>query len=323
MLIPLGILAVAGAGGVSAILAGYFAGGQANEGETGTTTVDKFVFPSDTRTTLGTGLSQNTGRTAGFANSNVAGYIGRENNSGNTDKFDFSNDARTTIAVGVEFGRSRYAGHANSGVAGYFLAGRRGDTGQLTARATKFAFPADTTSNIADAHDTAVQALAGMANSGTAGYIGGGQGSQSSTRYSTVRKMTYSNDSSSTLGTGLSVATTQLSAMANSGTAGYFAGGQASVNDEITNLTSVTKYTFSTDSRSTLGTGLSGRGKRLLSGMAHSGTAGYIGGGMDPDVVAVTTVDKFAFPSDTRSTLGTGLSAAKVEQAAMASSGVL
>jgi hypothetical protein len=323
MLIPLGILAVAGAGGVSAILAGYFAGGATSEGGTGSTTVDKFAFPSDTRTTLGTGLSTNTARTAGFANSNVAGYIGRENDSGNTDKFDFSNDSRTTIAVGVEFGRSLYAGHANSGVAGYFLCGRRADNGQRTARATKFAFPSDTTSNIADAHSEGVQSLAGMANSGTAGYIGGGQnGSGSQNRTATVRKMAYSNDSSSTLATGLSIPINQLSAMANSGTAGYFAGGIGVPSEFAETLTTVNKYAFSNDSRSTLGTGLS-VARRILAGMAHSGTAGYVGGGMDNDVIGKTTVDKFAFPSDTRSTLGTGLSSARVELAAMASSGVL
>jgi hypothetical protein len=40
--------------------------------------------------------------------------------------------------------------------------------------------------------------------------------------------------------------------------------------------------------------------------MANSGTAGYVGGGIVS--VQVTTVDKFAFPSDSRTTLATGLS---------------
>jgi hypothetical protein len=37
--------------------------------------------------------------------------------------------------------------------------------------------------------------------------------------------------------------------------------------------------------------------------MANSGVAGYVGGGFGE----LTTVDKFAFPSDSRSTLGTGI----------------
>ena len=44
----------------------------------------------------------------------------------------------------------------------------------------------------------------------------------------------------------------------------------------------------------------------LQPGMANSGTAGYFGGGYVGGFL--TTVDKFAFPGDTRTTLGTGLS---------------
>jgi hypothetical protein len=54
--------------------------------------------------------------------------------------------------------------------------------------------------------------------------------------------------------------------------------------------------------------------------MANSGVAGYVGGGVAP---ATATVEKFAFPSDTRSIVGTGLSIAKFNLAAMSSSGVL
>jgi hypothetical protein len=52
--------------------------------------------------------------------------------------------------------------------------------------------------------------------------------------------------------------------------------------------------------------------------MANTGVAGYIGGGSN-DSGNFDTVDKFEFPSDTRSTLGTGLSAARNQLAAFAS----
>jgi hypothetical protein len=55
--------------------------------------------------------------------------------------------------------------------------------------------------------------------------------------------------------------------------------------------------------------------------MANSGTAGYIGGG--EAAAYVDTVDKFAFSDDSRTTLGTGLSAARMQLAAMANSGTL
>jgi hypothetical protein len=56
MLIPFGILSAAGASlaPVRVAVAGYFAGGGS---PSSTDTVDKFAFPGDTRSTLGTGLS--------------------------------------------------------------------------------------------------------------------------------------------------------------------------------------------------------------------------------------------------------------------------
>jgi hypothetical protein len=54
--------------------------------------------------------------------------------------------------------------------------------------------------------------------------------------------------------------------------------------------------------------------------MNDTGVAGYVGGGFtDTDV---TTVDKFVFPSDTRSTLATGLSLARRAFSAMSDEGV-
>jgi hypothetical protein len=55
--------------------------------------------------------------------------------------------------------------------------------------------------------------------------------------------------------------------------------------------------------------------------MANALVAGYVGGGNTTADVA--TVDKFAFPSDTRSTLGTGLSSSRDVLAGMSNSGVI
>jgi hypothetical protein len=55
-------------------VAGYFGGGW--NGSTNFATVDKFAFPADTRTTLGTGLSSGRRRISAMANSGVAGYFG-------------------------------------------------------------------------------------------------------------------------------------------------------------------------------------------------------------------------------------------------------
>ena len=56
--------------------------------------------------------------------------------------------------------------------------------------------------------------------------------------------------------------------------------------------------------------------------MADSGVAGYTLGGGAAHNLETTDVSKFAFPSDSRSTLGTGVSAASRHGSAMADSGV-
>ena len=86
---------------------------------------------------------------------------------------------------------------------------------------------------------------AGLAAIG--GYFGGGNEPPLA---ATVDKFAFSDDSRSTLGTGLSVARFRLAGMADSGTAGYFGGGN-------TSGATVDKFAFSDDSRTTLGTGLS------------------------------------------------------------------
>ena len=105
-----------------------------------------------------------------------------------------------------------------------------------------------------------------MANSGTAGYFGGGV--YGVTKLDTVNKYAFSNDSRTTLGTGLSAVTQMLGAMANSGTAGYFGGGTVTA---VGPVDTVDKFAFSDDGRTTLGTGLS-LAREFLAGMANAGS---------------------------------------------------
>ena len=97
-------------------------------------------------------------------------------------------------------------------------------------------------------------------------------------------------------------------ASVSAGPGGYFGGGYGGGR-----ITAVDKFASPSDSRTTLGTGLSS-GVYILGAMANSGVAGYFGGGFP----ATATVDKFAFPSDSRTTLGTGLSVARSGLAGMA-----
>jgi hypothetical protein len=109
----------------------------------------------------------------------------------------------------------------------------------------------------------------------TAGFVAGGLASNGSSRLATISKVTFSNDSISTLGAGLSEARYTLTAHSNSGTAGYICGGYGSNHTSIIN-----KLTYSADSVSTLSPGLSAVSSESA-GFANSGSHGYVVGGIN------------------------------------------
>jgi len=302
----------AAAGAVAETGAGYIMGGAGGYLDT----VDRFSFPSDARTTLGTGLSSARHSGAGMSNSGTAGYAAGGGTTGNTpqttvDKFAYSDDSRSTLGTGLADTRTNVPfGFSNSGTAGY-IGGGWSSTGSTSIDKTdKFAFSNDSRSTISDTLVATVQYIGGMTNSGTAGYtLGGYAGGANLSR---VEKLPFSTDTFSTLGTGLSVAVRIGSGMANSGTAGYASGGYSSAYEDH-----VDKFAFSNDSRSTLGTGLSA-GSGNHSGYANSGVAGYFSGGTGLG----SATDKFSFADDSRSS-GTTLSGSRHYMSAAANEGAL
>jgi len=136
-----GIFASSGAGAGGA---GYFCGGITAAASGGVTTVDRFAFPDDSRSTLGTGLSAVSSDSAGFANSGTAGYVtniaGGGAASDVVNKFAFVDDSRTTLGTGLSTGATDCGAMANSGTAGYVA------LGVISVNVTtvdKFAFPGD------------------------------------------------------------------------------------------------------------------------------------------------------------------------------------
>jgi hypothetical protein len=305
---PLGIFSAAGATRAPRIgVAGYFSGGSNSSGN-GVTTVDKYAFPAESRSTLATGLSSGRWGSASFANSGVAGYNagGSTSNTGDgstnvttVDKFAMPADTQSTLGTGLSALTRHNAGMANSGVAGYSCGGFLRPSNANTATVDKFAFPSDTRSTLSSGLSTARRELAAFGNTGVAGYVLGGYASDFT---STVDKYAFPGDTISTLGTGLSTTRRDLSGFANQGTAGYVAGGNGASGVVAT----VDKFALPSDTRSTLGTGLSSARSPLGGGIVDATTAGYVGGGN-----TTTTVDKFLFVDDSRTTLGTGLSATR------------
>jgi len=104
-----------------------------------------------------------------------------------------------------------------------------------------------------------------------AAYFAGGSGPSA-----VVDKFAFSDDSRTTLGTGLSAGRSHVSGAANSGVAAYFAGGRESGGDVAT----VEKFLFADDSSTTLGAGLSAV-RYNTAGAANSGTAAYFAGGYE------------------------------------------
>jgi hypothetical protein len=284
----------AGGGGLGAI-AGYIAGGSLSA------VVDKFAFPSDSRTTLATGLSINRRGGGGASNLGVAVYVGGGAgpttlaNLNSIDRFDFSGDTRTTLAATLSVARRLMSGMSDSGVAGYFAGGF---TSADSSVVDKLNFSNETCSALATGMSQATSP-GGMSNVSVAGYI---------SVTTAVDKFAFPSDSRTTLATGLSSSRQQLAGVSNNGVAGYFGGGNGP-------SAVVDKFAFPSDSRTTLATGLS-IARALLAGMSSLGVAGYFGGGLDGGT-SFATVDKFAFPSDTRTTLGTGLSSARNAVAGM------
>lgn len=127
-----------------------------------------------------------------------------------------------------------------------------------------------------------------------AGYAAGGSDTTAVTD-----KFLFSNDSRSTLGTGLSVARRYPIGIQSS-KAGYVGGGDTG--DSSAPFSVIDKFLFSNDSRTTLSSGLSQASSRC--GGVSSFLAGYFAGGWAPNTgVRFTFIDKITYVTDSRTTL--------------------
>jgi len=304
----LGILnSQAAQGGVEPLgpgVAGYFLGGESSGGTV--STIDKFAFPSETRTTLASGMVTASQRHRSNANSGVAGYSSTGNLGSNIEKLFFSTDSSSTLATTLSLSRSLSSGAANSGTAGYWFAGNAFPTTYDVVSKINYASDITSTSNpvirLRRAHTSA-------ASKDDKAYVAGGQMDGGTSIDGSIEKYTFPTDTPSALAGTLSDAGTrrQLAGMADDQVAAYIGGGRTTA--------AVDKITFSTDTVSST-TSLSA-GKFSLAGMANSQVAGYFGGSN----LFVSTVERFAFPSDTRSTLATGLSVGRGDLSALSNQG--
>jgi hypothetical protein len=160
---------------------------------------------------------------AGFM---VGGNLGYPSYSSRADKLLFSSETVSAVNNVLDTGRGIVTGMANSGTAGYAMGGMN-SAGQHTDSIRKLVFSDESSSTIAATYVAAVYGAAGFANSGTAGYFTGGRDNQNpQTLRNEFRKITFSTDAGSTLSATAGTPSVYASAFANSGTAGYYSGGQ-------------------------------------------------------------------------------------------------
>ncbi len=287
--------------------AGYVAGGAISGGRS--SIITKLSFTNETSSDLSSRLTRALDYPATAANSGTAGYItgGATANGGNgsrIEKLTFSTETNSDIGS-FEGIRYYHTGFANSGTAGYFSGGFDGGNSIYLSSIKKLTFSGESLSTIgATLSHTNSTYSAGMANSGTAGYISGGTKGAYTLNMSKIDKLTFSNESISTLSYTYSPNRNGQASFANSGTAGYYAGGQQVINDTISGVADIYKVLFSNDSVSSLGATLSVINDSPA-GFAKSGTAGYISGGYGRSTNSyLSTIQKLTFSNDSISTLG-------------------
>jgi len=301
--------------------AGYFAGGYDSSYLSG---IDKITFSDDSKSTLSATLTFIVGSLAGMANSAVAGYFaGGTNDSqypagfSHIDKITFPADTKSTLSATLTNGVWSLFAMANSAVAGY-IAG--GSAPAFKNNIDKITFSTDSKSTLSATLTTFTRGAGGFANSGTAGYFAGGyndSGYSGGPHLAHIDKITFSIDGKSTLSATISSSRRSSGAMANSGVAGYVAGGK---NEAGSLFSAIDKLTFSTEAISVLSATLTSSIFELA-GVAQSGTAGYFGGGYGGG--NVSRIDKITFSADTKSTLSATLTSARSALAGMADSGTL
>lgn len=223
----------------------------------------------------------------------------------NIDKYSFTTETMSSTSANLTV--ARYGGSAfnNKQTAAFILGGHPNNTSTPSNVVDKLLFSTETVSSIATL-STAVYGPFGMSNPSIAGYAGGGYNAGFK---SFVDKWFFSNDTRSTLSTGLSSNAYQAAGFSYPAVAGYVAGGDIGsyANNYIQHID---KFLFSSDTRSTLSAWLSKRtgdtgsivnipsAAYIILSAVYDGVSAYPANG-----VADSTINKMSFPSETRSVL--------------------
>jgi hypothetical protein len=219
------------------------------------------------------------------------------------NKLNMTTESTSALSSTLSHGRGYTSGMANSPTAGYIVAGYgQPADGENLMQSTiqKLTFNTEARTTLANVLGVKHTNPASFSNNGTAGYVAAGEvfSTVFATYSSSIFKLAFSNESTSTLGVTSSISRSERFSCSNSGTAGYVGGGSYALSGQMY------KITYSNDSKTTISESYAVQGAASFS---NSGAAGYILGGEDNGDSDSTAIKKFLFSNETLSTLATTL----------------
>jgi hypothetical protein len=219
----------------------------------------------------------------------AVGYNSFDNDYTSFNKLNMVAETISTVTLSVT---NSYVGQASdSGVSGYRYGNSTNGVGNQ-----KFAYSNEAVSTLGNNLPQFRAGATGQSNSGTAAYITGGFTSGFATRYKTVVKSPFSNDTFSTLGTSFTQMGNGNTAVSNNHIAGYTMGGE---DESLGPVNAINKINYSNDAISS-GVATMPLAMRSGGGFSNDGTAGYTNNGTGQ----TTAIYKLLYSNDTVSTLG-------------------
>ena len=280
---------------------GYIAGGDTSA-SVNVKSTEKIVFSTDT-TVASTSLELANAKvdSCGLDGSSTRGYLlGGYTSavSATTEYIDYSNDTKINAGPAVlSVARSGCGGIAATEAKGYVCGGENGATSTLYAITDIIDFATGSRSNNASANlDRQVAGSAGTSNRQSAGFIGGGVTDSGSGLIITnaIDKMSFTTDSSSTIGSTFAVGRNGWSAVAKlcrplTGDGGYFVGGSYNWDGFFASYTATTdKVIFSADTSMAMTTANLTQARDSFASINGTQYRGYFAGGYDESFVNLT-----------------------------------
>lgn len=212
-------------------------------------------------------------------------------------RFGFFAETISLLAATTTYSFFGGGGATNNGIAAYVAGGMNTDgTGGLST-SNKMLYSSETPSLLGTTLATPRGAMGGVYNANTAAYYTGGTINNGGTQYNIISKMTFSNDTLSTLGATLNtaVAINPTTNSTHASTAGFIFGGYIGPSGQDT--AAIQKLTFSNETTSTPNS--LGVESRATSTMSKNDTAGYFNRGTNGG-----NTQKYVYGTNTISTMG-------------------